>query len=74
MAREGDPDRIERPDVEIGASVKAKSLRFREKPRTEVDFHGVTLAAHGPGLDLHAHVDGRLYVVGLGGGGHNIAK
>ncbi len=40
MPRKGDPDRIERPDVEIGASVKAKSLRFREKPRTDVDVHG----------------------------------
>jgi hypothetical protein len=35
-----DPDRIERPDVEIGASVKAKRLRFRDKPRTDVELHG----------------------------------
>ncbi|HYI79620.1 MAG TPA: hypothetical protein VEW67_02020 [Thermoleophilaceae bacterium] len=30
----------ERPDVEIGASVKADSLRFRKKPKTEVELHG----------------------------------
>lgn len=36
-----DPDGgDERPDVEIGASVKAKRLRFRERPRTDVDLHG----------------------------------
>lgn len=40
MGREGDPDRIDRPDVEIGASVKAKRLRFRERPETEVELHG----------------------------------
>lgn len=40
MARKGDPDRVEQPDVEIGASVKAKSLRFRERPRTDVELHG----------------------------------
>jgi hypothetical protein len=28
------------PDVEIGASVKAKRLRFRRKPETDVDLHG----------------------------------
>lgn len=40
MARKGDPDRIEDADVEIGASVKAKRLRFREKPKTQVELHG----------------------------------
>ncbi len=41
MARKGnDPDRIDLPDVEIGAGVKARRLRFRSKPRTEVDLHG----------------------------------
>jgi hypothetical protein len=40
MARKGDPDRIEEPDVEIGAAFKAKKLRFRSKPETDVDFHG----------------------------------
>ena len=41
MARKGDDtDRIEEPDVEIGAGVKAKRLRFKRKPKTEVDFHG----------------------------------
>jgi hypothetical protein len=40
MARKGNPDRIEDPDVEIGASVRAKRLRFREKPQTQVELHG----------------------------------
>lgn len=34
------PDRADRPDVEIGASVHADRLRFREQPRTEVEVHG----------------------------------
>jgi hypothetical protein len=41
LARKGDdPGRIEDPDIEVGASVKAKKLRFRSKPETEVEFHG----------------------------------
>jgi hypothetical protein len=40
MARKGNPDRVEDADVEIGASVKAKQLRFRKKPKTHVEFHG----------------------------------
>ena len=40
MVRKGEPDRIEDPDIEIGASVKAKQLRFHSKPKTEVDVHG----------------------------------
>jgi hypothetical protein len=39
MARK-DSDRPEHPDVEIGASVKADSLRFREQPSTEVELRG----------------------------------
>ncbi len=39
-ARKGDPDRVDNPDVEIGASVRAKRLRFREKPKTKVELHG----------------------------------
>lgn len=35
-----DPDRIEHPDVEIGASATAKSLRFHDKPKTDVKLHG----------------------------------
>jgi hypothetical protein len=49
MARKGDPDRIVDPDVEIGASVKAKRLRFREKPKTHVDLHGEVREPEGPG-------------------------
>jgi hypothetical protein len=40
MVRKGDPDRIEDADVEIGASVRAKSLRFHSKPKTDVEAHG----------------------------------
>jgi hypothetical protein len=40
MGRKGDPDRIDDADLEIGASVKAKSMRFREKPKTNVEVHG----------------------------------
>jgi hypothetical protein len=28
------------PDIEIGASLKARKLRFRSKPESKVDFHG----------------------------------
>lgn len=40
MARKGNPGRVEDADVEVGASVKAKRLRFREKPKTQVELHG----------------------------------
>ena len=40
MARKGNPDRVEDADVEIGAVVKAKRLRFRQKPKTHVELHG----------------------------------
>jgi hypothetical protein len=30
------------PDIEIGARVSARKLRFRRKPRTQVDFEGGT--------------------------------
>lgn len=49
MARKGDPDRIANPDVEIGASVKAKRLRFRTKPETEVELHGELREPEGRG-------------------------
>jgi len=39
MARD-DIDRIDRPDVEIGAVVKAKSLRFERVPDVDVAFTG----------------------------------
>jgi hypothetical protein len=47
VGRKGDPDGIEEPDVEIGASVKAERLRFREKPRTEVELHGEVVTPEG---------------------------
>ena len=49
MARKGNPDRIEDADVEIGASVKAKRLRFREKPKTQVELHGELREPKGDG-------------------------
>jgi hypothetical protein len=30
------------PDIEIGASLRARRLRFRRKPKTEVEFEGGT--------------------------------
>jgi hypothetical protein len=30
------------PDIEIGAAVKARKLRFRRKPETKVEFEGRT--------------------------------
>lgn len=49
MAREGNPDHVEDADVEIGASVKAKRLRFREKPKTQVELHGALHEPEGHG-------------------------
>lgn len=49
MARKGDPDRVEDADVEIGASVKAKQVRFREKPKTHVELHGELHEPEGDG-------------------------
>lgn len=40
MTRERRPD--EEPDIEIGAAMKARKLRFRSKPKTDVEFHGGT--------------------------------
>lgn len=49
MGRKGDPDRVEDADVEIGASVKAKHLRFREKPKAKVELHGELREPEGRG-------------------------
>lgn len=38
--RDEDIDRIAQPDIEIGAAVRAKRLRFHENPETEVRFEG----------------------------------
>lgn len=40
MAPKGEPHRIEDPDVEIGAAVTAKRLRFRQAPESNVEFRG----------------------------------
>jgi hypothetical protein len=39
-ARKGSRDEPPTADVEIGAAVKARRLRFRSKPKTEVEFSG----------------------------------
>jgi hypothetical protein len=49
MARKGDPDRVEDADVEIGASVRAKRLRFRERPKAKVELHGEVREPEGRG-------------------------
>jgi hypothetical protein len=49
MVRKGDPDRVEDADVEIGASVEAKRLRFRQKPKTHVELHGELHEPEGQG-------------------------
>lgn len=36
----GDPDLFEIPEIEIGADVKAKRLRFDSAPETDVRLHG----------------------------------
>jgi hypothetical protein len=38
--RNDPPDRASEPDVEISASARAKRLRFRTKPHTDVELHG----------------------------------
>jgi hypothetical protein len=40
VTEEPEKSRIERPDVEMGARVKAKRLRFKKVPKTGVEFHG----------------------------------
>ena len=40
MSDRNDIDRIEQPDIELGAEVKAERLRFEEVPETDVTFHG----------------------------------
>jgi hypothetical protein len=49
MVRKGDADRVEDADVEIGASVEAKRLRFRQKPKTQVELHGELRELEGDG-------------------------
>lgn len=41
-AGEGKLDRPERPDIELGARVKMRELRFREVPENETRFFGST--------------------------------
>jgi hypothetical protein len=39
------------PDVEIGASAKARKLRFRSKPKTNVEFEGGTRVRTNQGVE-----------------------
>jgi len=39
-AREKDPGRIANPDIDLRAEVRAKAVRFEEKPETDVEFTG----------------------------------
>jgi hypothetical protein len=39
------------PDIEIGASAKARKLRFRRKPETRVEFQGETRARTDEGIE-----------------------
>jgi len=48
VAPKGDPDRIDEPDVEIGARARARELRFRSTPQTHVELHG-EITEHGRG-------------------------
>jgi len=43
-----DRDRIDEPDVEIGAAARADKLRFKRRPKTDVEVHG------------ESHIDERL--------------
>ncbi|HEX5762626.1 MAG TPA: hypothetical protein VFY04_05850 [Solirubrobacterales bacterium] len=47
MARKGEPAGLEGADVEVGARVKAKRMRFRSEPETDVEFHGETSTPEG---------------------------
>lgn len=38
MVRRKHPDRIDAPDIDIQADVKAKGVRFNEAPETDVEF------------------------------------
>jgi hypothetical protein len=46
-----DDDPVERPDVEIGAVVRAKRLRFKRVPETKVEFEGE------PDLESDSHTE-----------------
>jgi hypothetical protein len=38
--RSDPPDDIDQPDIEIGAVVRAKRLRFKKVPKTDIRFEG----------------------------------
>jgi hypothetical protein len=42
-------DRRDEPDIEIGASAHAKKLRFKQKPRTHIEYHGRPRIEHWDG-------------------------
>jgi hypothetical protein len=45
----GRPERP--PDIEIGATAKARTLRFRRKPKTRVEFEGGTRIRSDEGVE-----------------------
>jgi hypothetical protein len=47
------------PDVEIGATVRARRLRFRKKPRMDVETRG--------DVEVHPELTGELNLEGEGG-------
>ena len=49
MSRKRPPNR--EPDVEIGAGAKARKLRFRSKPKTNVEFEGRTRVRTDDGVE-----------------------
>jgi hypothetical protein len=49
--KDEDIDRIEQPDIEIGAVVRAKRLRFNKTPDTEVRFAGEPEVDHVSGSE-----------------------
>ena len=51
MAREPKPSEERPPDVEIGATARAKRLRFEEKPETSVEFRGDSIAESDSGSE-----------------------
>jgi hypothetical protein len=51
--RETDLDRIDRPDIELGATVRASRLRFDAKPEVEVGFTGATERDSVSGSERH---------------------
>ena len=59
VASERDSEPPEDPDVEIGATARAKRLRFKKKPRVDVNARSI--------VDVHPELADHLRVEGEGG-------